>query len=152
MVYRSREDVYRSRKNSPFSQEPAELYAREGQLRLPPCLAEMGGGTAALVQLSEVLDGADHLRGVAVLVVVPGHDLHLVGVEAAKRLPIRLSSTSNVGKNVNEWQKRLPYQAPHGLSYHCYSLSYQQSQCNFLSNVVNILCLCIYNILPFAHH
>ena len=69
MVYRSREDVYRSRKNSPFSQEPAELYAREGQLRLPPCLAEMGGGTAALVQLSEVLDGADHLRGVAVLVV-----------------------------------------------------------------------------------
>ena len=29
------------------------------------------------LQLSEVLDGADHLRGVAVLVVVPGHDLHL---------------------------------------------------------------------------
>jgi len=27
-----------------------------------------------LVQLSEVLDGANHLRGVAVLVVVPGHD------------------------------------------------------------------------------
>ena len=59
MVYRSREDVYHSRKNSPFSQEPAELYAREGQLRLPPCLTEMGGGTAALVQLSKVLDGAD---------------------------------------------------------------------------------------------
>ena len=31
-------------------------------------------------QLSEVLDGADHLAGVAVLVVVPGHDLHLIGV------------------------------------------------------------------------
>ena len=32
--------------------------------------------TAALelAQLSEVLDGADHLRGVAVLVVVPGDD------------------------------------------------------------------------------
>jgi len=27
-----------------------------------------------LVQLGEVLDGADHLRGVGVLVVVPGHD------------------------------------------------------------------------------
>ena len=50
-----------------------------------------------LVQLSEVLDGADHLRGVGVLVVVPGHNLHLIGVEAAKRLPIRLSSTSSVG-------------------------------------------------------
>ena len=61
MVYRSREDVYRSRKNLLFSQEPAELYAREGQLRLPPCLAEMGGGTAALVQLSKVLDGAEQV-------------------------------------------------------------------------------------------
>ena len=28
-----------------------------------------------LVQLGEVLDGANHLRGVGVLVVVPGHDL-----------------------------------------------------------------------------
>ena len=33
-----------------------------------------------LLQLGEVLDGADHLAGVAVLVVVPGHDLHLIGV------------------------------------------------------------------------
>ena len=32
------------------------------------------------LQLREVLDGADHLAGVAVLVVVPGHDLHLIGV------------------------------------------------------------------------
>ena len=39
---------------------------------------------SCLVQLSEVLDGADHLRGVGVLVVVPGHDLHLIGVEATK--------------------------------------------------------------------
>ena len=31
-------------------------------------------------QLGEILDGADHLAGVAVLVVVPGHDLHLIGV------------------------------------------------------------------------
>src|SRR5699024_6780762 len=33
-----------------------------------------------LAVLGEVLDGADHLRGVAVLVVVPGHDLNLIGV------------------------------------------------------------------------
>ena len=32
-----------------------------------------------LAVLSEVLDGADHLRGVGVLVVVPRHDLDLVG-------------------------------------------------------------------------
>ena len=33
-----------------------------------------------LGQLGEVLDGTDHLAGVGVLVVVPGHDLHLIGV------------------------------------------------------------------------
>ncbi len=33
--------------------------------------------------LSEVLNGTDHLRGVRVLVVVPGHDLNLIGVVAA---------------------------------------------------------------------
>ena len=54
-----------------------------------------------LVQLSEVLDGANHLAGVGVFVVVPGHDLHLIGVEAAKRLPIRVSGTLSVGLNVN---------------------------------------------------
>ena len=32
------------------------------------------------LHLSEVLDGANHLAGVGVLVVVPGHDLHLIGV------------------------------------------------------------------------
>ena len=32
------------------------------------------------LQLSEVLDGADHLRGVGVLVVVPRNDLNLIGV------------------------------------------------------------------------
>ena len=32
---------------------------------------------------SEVLDGTDHLRGVGVLVVVPRHDLNLVGVVVA---------------------------------------------------------------------
>ena len=45
--------------------------------------------THQLLQFGEVLDGADHLAGVAVLVVVPGHDLHLIGVQAAKRLAIR---------------------------------------------------------------
>ena len=33
--------------------------------------------------LSEVLNGTDHLRGVGVLVVVPGHDLNLIGVVVA---------------------------------------------------------------------
>ena len=33
--------------------------------------------------LSEVLNGADHLRSVGVLVVVPGHDLNLIGVVVA---------------------------------------------------------------------
>ena len=33
--------------------------------------------------LSEVLNGTDHLRGVGVLVVVPRHDLNLVGVVVA---------------------------------------------------------------------
>ena len=33
-----------------------------------------------LAVLSEVLDGTDHLRGVGVLVVVPGHDLNLIGI------------------------------------------------------------------------
>ena len=32
------------------------------------------------LQLSEVLNGADHLRGVGVLVVVPRNDLNLIGV------------------------------------------------------------------------
>ena len=35
------------------------------------------------LQLGEVLDGANHLAGVAVLVVVPGHDLNLIGVVIA---------------------------------------------------------------------
>ena len=33
--------------------------------------------------LSEVLNGTDHLRGVGVLVVVPGHDLNPIGVVVA---------------------------------------------------------------------
>ena len=32
------------------------------------------------LQLGEVLNGADHLRGVGVLVVVPRNDLNLIGV------------------------------------------------------------------------
>ena len=36
-----------------------------------------------LAVLSEVLNGTDHLRGVGVLVVVPGHDLNLIGVIVA---------------------------------------------------------------------
>ena len=47
-----------------------------------------------LLQLGEVLDGADHLAGVAVLVVVPGHDLHLIGLQTAKRFAARGSGVS----------------------------------------------------------
>ena len=36
-----------------------------------------------LAVLSEVLNGTDHLRGVGVLVVVPRHDLNLIGVVVA---------------------------------------------------------------------
>ena len=32
------------------------------------------------VKLCEVLDGANHLRGVGVLVVVPGNNLNLIGI------------------------------------------------------------------------
>ena len=37
----------------------------------------------SLAVLSEVLDGTNHLRGVGVLVVVPRHDLNLIGVVVA---------------------------------------------------------------------
>ena len=40
-------------------------------------------GRTSLAVLSEVLDGTDHLRGVGVLVVVPRHNLDLVGVVVA---------------------------------------------------------------------
>ena len=43
-----------------------------------------------LFELGEVLDGADHLAGVAVLVVIPSNNLHLIGMQAAKRLAIRV--------------------------------------------------------------
>ena len=36
-----------------------------------------------LAVLSEALNGTDHLRGAGVLVVVPGHDLNLIGVVVA---------------------------------------------------------------------
>ena len=46
--------------------------------------------TPPLLQLGEILDGADHLAGVAVLVVIPGHDLHLIGVVVDKPCSARL--------------------------------------------------------------
>ena len=42
-----------------------------------------GRSGTQLAVLSEVLNGTDHLRGVGVLVVVPRHDLNLIGVVAA---------------------------------------------------------------------
>ena len=38
------------------------------------------------LQLGEVLDGADHLRGVRVLVVIPGNNLYLIGIIVDKAL------------------------------------------------------------------
>ena len=89
-----------------------------------------------LVQLGEILDGANHLRGVAVLVVVPGHDLHLVGVEAAKRLPVRLSVTSNVGKKCELVKKTITVQSSQGLSYRGNSLSYHISLCKLSEHLL----------------
>ena len=45
--------------------------------------------------LSKVLNGTDHLRGVGVLVVVPGHDLNLIGVVAATLNFCTFSSSSS---------------------------------------------------------
>ena len=75
-------------------------------------------------QLSEVLDGADHLAGIAVLVVVPGHDLHLIGVEAAKWLHIRVFASLNVGFLVRLCRKRLPYLATDCFQNYNESVSY----------------------------
>ena len=75
------------------------------------------------LQLSEVLDGADHLRGVAVLVVVPGHDL-LTGPKVACQLTF-----------LHFWEVQcwchflhsLPYLSPNSLQDCIHSLSYLKS-------------------------
>ena len=59
---------------------------KKGKTHVQPLTRSIGilqNGTLRSAQLREVLDGADHLAGVAVLVVVPGHDLNLIGVVAA---------------------------------------------------------------------
>ena len=53
---------------------------RHSPVRSPQALSSEKLRSAVL---SEVLDGTDHLRGVGVLVVVPRHDLDLVGVVVA---------------------------------------------------------------------
>ena len=53
---------------------------RHSPVRSPQALSSEKLRSAVL---SEVLDGTDHLRGVGVLVVVPGHDLNLIGVVVA---------------------------------------------------------------------
>ena len=57
--------------------------------------------------LSEVLNGTDHLRGVGVLVVVPGHDLNLIGVVAATLNFCTFPSSSSQFRN-NSYSTR-PY-------------------------------------------
>ena len=49
--------------------------------------------------LSEVLNGTDHLRGVGVLVVVPGHDPNLTGFVAATLNFCTFSSSSSQFRN-----------------------------------------------------
>ena len=51
--------------------------------------------------LSEVLNGTDHLRGVGVLVVVPGHDLNLIGVVAATLNFCAFPSISSQFRNIS---------------------------------------------------
>ena len=46
-----------------------------------------------LLQLGEVLDRPDHLAGVAIFVVIPGNDLHLIGVVVDKPCSARLFGT-----------------------------------------------------------
>ena len=50
-------------------------HKRKGAVKLYSAREELRSAV-----LSEVLNGTDHLRGVGVLVVVPGHDLNLIGV------------------------------------------------------------------------
>ena len=63
----------RRQKSSPFHRSPGRRGSKSLFRR---------SGTQSAV-LSEVLNGTDHLRGVGVLVVVPRHDLNLIGVVAA---------------------------------------------------------------------
>ena len=60
-------------KSSPFHRSPGRRGSKSLFRR---------SGTQSAV-LSEVLNGTDHLRGVGVLVVVPRHDLNLIGVVVA---------------------------------------------------------------------
>src|SRR5699024_12792980 len=70
---------------SPIKHPPGPKVQRRGNKKGPPA-RKLAALLRSLVYppnlavLGEVLDGADHLRGVAVLVVVPGHDLNLIGV------------------------------------------------------------------------
>ena len=54
------------------------LHKRKGAVKLYSAQEKLQSAV-----LSEVLNGTNHLRGVRVLVVVPGHDLNLIGVVAA---------------------------------------------------------------------
>ena len=57
---------------------PPPLFPAEGARCLPTI--QQFAAMIFRLQLSEILNGADHLRGVAVLVVVPRNDLNLIGV------------------------------------------------------------------------
>ena len=57
---------------------PLPLFPAEGARCLPTI--QQFAAKIFRLQLSEVLNGTDHLRGVGILVVVPRNDLNLIGV------------------------------------------------------------------------
>ena len=70
--------------------------------------------------LSEVLNGTDHLRGVGVLVVVPGHDLNLIGVVAATLNFCTFPSSSSQFHNNSYSTRTYRCRAKTGLFVHNY--------------------------------
>ena len=61
------------------------MFVQKGQHKLLLSTASQAlfNVRTSLAVLSEVLNGTNHLRGVGVLVVVPRHDLNLIGVVVA---------------------------------------------------------------------
>ena len=65
-------------KKSAKSAPSLALHKRKGAVKLYSAQEKLRSAV-----LSEVLNGTNHLRGVGVLVVVPRHNLNLIGVVAA---------------------------------------------------------------------
>ena len=85
-----------------------------------------------------MLDGAAHLRNVGVLVVVPGHDLHLIGVvvDALLRNALRLylKITRRLFFCLYSDKPIIPHST--GLLDYNQSLSHQENKVNKTKNYV----------------